>query len=97
MSFTIKALLFLWPFLKRALFGDATVKDILLDNKHITLVYTCFLLLIVAMFHLTGEFGVVNSELYNMKKSVIVVPVVAPPPSDKTLVDRRKLLGELLK
>lgn len=41
----LKALPLLIPFLKRALFGDKLIKEVLLENKHITLFFSIILLL----------------------------------------------------
>lgn len=93
MSLTIRALLLIWPFLKRALFGDRTIKELVLANKHITVVNVCLVIVFLAFMNTTIELNVVKSENHQLVKQLTQV---CPVPKD-TLMDRRTILGDILK
>lgn len=95
MSLTIRALLLIWPFLWRALFGDLTVKEVVLVNLHITVVYICLCILIYMQLYTVVELSVVKSE-----KSTAIEAVCVKPDDVKeadTLLIRRRLFGDILK
>lgn len=94
MSLTIRALLLIWPFLKRALFGDLTIKEVVLANLHITVVYVCLCLMIYAQLYTVVELSVVKSENIMVTETMCTVTTDV---STDTLIVRRKLLGEILK
>lgn len=94
MSLAIKALLLFWPFLKRALFGDRTIKEVVLANKHITVVNACLVLMFLAFMNAIIELSVVKSENVRLREHSALVCEV---PKTKSLIDRRKLLGDILK
>lgn len=95
MSLTIRALLLIWPFLRRALFGDLTIKEVVLENMHITVVYLCLCALVYMQLYTVVELSVVKSE-----KSAAISAVCVKPggTSDaETLLIRRRLFGDILK
>lgn len=94
MSLAIKALLLFWPFLKRALFGDRTIKEVVLANRHITVVNACLVLMFLAFMNATIELSVVKSENIRLREHSALVCEV---PKVKSLIERRKLLGDILK
>jgi len=94
-SLTIRALLLIWPFLKRALFGDRTIKEVVLANKHITIVYVCFGLVAIALTHVVVELSVVKSEI-KAHPHEFNTSVTECTPAE-TLLVRRRLLGDILK
>lgn len=94
MSLAMKALLLFWPFLKRALFGDRTIKEVVLANKPITVVNVCLVLVFLAFINATIELSVVKSENVRLLKETATMCEVT---SDVSLLDRRKLLGDILK
>lgn len=94
MSLAIKALLLFWPFFKRALFGDRTIKEVVLANRHITVVNACLVLMFLAFMNATIELSVVKSENIRLREQSALVCEV---PKAKSLIDRRKLLGDILK
>lgn len=93
MSLAIKALLLIWPFLKRGLFGDLTVKEVVLANMHLTTVYICLCILIYLQFYAIVELSVVKSE----KHLAVAAMCVKPETIEDTLVHRRQMFGEILK
>lgn len=94
MSLTIRALLLFWPFLKRALFGDRTIKEVVLANKHITVVNACLVLMFLAFMNATIELSVVKSENIRLHSHSTLV---CKAPEGPSLLDRRKILGDILK
>lgn len=94
MSLAIKALLLFWPFFKRALFGDRTIKEVVLANKHITVVNVCLVLMFLAFMNASIELSVVKSENVRLLTQPTLVCEV---PKVKTLLERRAMLGDLLK
>lgn len=95
MSLTIRALLFIWPFLKRGLFGDLTFKEVVLANVHITIVYICACALAFMLVYVGLELTVVKSE----KIAAPIAACVKPDDIDvaETLLLRRRLFGDILK
>lgn len=94
MSLTIRALLLIWPFLKRALFGDLTVKEVVLANMHLTTVYVCLCLSIYMQLYSVVELSVVKSE----RHATAVLTCPNPDTTEaETLLRRRHALGEILK
>lgn len=94
MSLTIRALLLFWPFLKRAVFGDRTIKEVVLANKHITVVNVCLVAVFLAFMNATIELSVVKSENVQLVKQLTQVCMT---PSVETLLNRRKHIGDILK
>lgn len=94
-SLTIKALLLLWPFLKRGLFGDLTIKEVVLANKHIAVVCICLGLVTAALFYTVVQLSVVKSEL-KVHCHELCTNACDNSTSDVLQV-RRRLLGEILK
>lgn len=95
MSLAIKALLLFWPFIKRAIFGDRTIKEVVLANKHMTVVNVCMVLMFLAFMNATIELSVVKSDNLHLKDEA---PVVCPPSViEDTLSARRKAMVEFLK
>jgi hypothetical protein len=93
-SLTIRALLLFWPFLKRAVFGDRTIKEVVLANKHITVVNVCMFIAFIAFMNAVIELSVVKSEKKQLEARLAQVCVI---PEAATLQERRKLLGDILK
>lgn len=94
MSLAIKALLLIWPFLKRALFGDRTIKEVVLANIHITVVNVCLVVVFLAFMNATIELSVVKSENLSMREQLTLTCEI---PTGHALLERRKLLGDILK
>jgi hypothetical protein len=95
MSFvTTQALLSLWPFLKRAIFGDRDPKEVVLENRHITFMLVCVLLMLSAIFKVGAELDAVKTEKHAIVRELEILKATqCVPDSD----DRRKRLDELLK
>lgn len=93
MSLLVKALLLLWPFLRRAIFGDRSWREVVVENKHVVALWFMIIILIFvgAVQYITLH--AVKSENISLK---LELAQVCPAPND-TLVERRALLGELLK
>ncbi|BEG72428.1 hypothetical protein [Pseudomonas phage PA1C] len=94
LSLTAKALLLLWPFLKRAIFGDRTVREVMLENKHVTFMFAMVLVLAMSLMLTIGELNDVKSENWKLKQRP---ECVCDVDSVESLQARRKLLGEILK
>lgn len=94
MSLTIRALLLFWPFMKRALFGDRTIKEVVLANKHISVVNACMVAVFLAFINATIELSVVKSENVQLINQLTQVCKVT---AAETLLDRRRHLGDILK
>lgn len=96
MSFvTTQALLSLWPFLKRAIFGDRDPKEVVLENRHITFMLVCVLLMLTTIFKLGDALDVVKAEKHAIVRELEGVKATQCfPDSDE---DRRKRLDALLK
>lgn len=94
MSLTIRALLFIWPFLKRALFGDLTIKEVVLANWHITVVYLCLCVVVYMQLYTVVELSVVKSENHVLLESMCTKP---DEQVANTLLLRRKMFGDILK
>ncbi len=90
----MKALLLFWPFFKRALFGDRTIKEVVLANKPITVVNVCLVIVFLAFINASIELSVVKSENERLVKETAVMCEV---PKDSDLMARRKLFGDILK
>lgn len=94
MSLAIKALLLIWPFLKRAIFGDRTIKEVVLANIHITVVNVCLVVVFLAFINAMIELSVVKSENISLREHLSLTCEV---PKDVSLIERRKMLGDILK
>jgi hypothetical protein len=94
-SLVMKALLLIWPFLKRAIFKDRTVTEVMLENKHVTVMFIMILLLLGSLVMVTSELNAVRSAHRLTKAELISGEKCLPP--EETLSTRRALLGELLK
>jgi len=94
-SLTIRALLFFWPFFRRALFGDLTAKELVLANLHILVVYLCLGISILMQTYTTVELSVVKSEKLVLIESMCAKPDT--PNATDTLLLRRQMFGDILK
>lgn len=93
MSLLVKALLLLWPFLRVAIFGNRSVRQVLLDNIYMVILYGCFILMVVVTSTLYVSYMDVKSENISLHAEL---NRMCPTPQD-TLLSRRHALGELLK
>jgi len=59
---TTQALLSLWPFLKRAIFGERAIKEVLLENRYITFMLFCIMLMLATIFWVGTELDAVKAE-----------------------------------
>jgi hypothetical protein len=81
--FILKALVLLWPFLKAAVFKERTVKEVILENKHLTGMLLLLCLLTGALFMTTlalsdtkDAYRVSREQLAELQKSsACLVPV----------------------
>lgn len=65
----------LWPFLKRAIFGDRSIKEALMDNKQVTLFFLVILLLCFTLILTVKETGEVKKEVHVLKTTKSVPTV----------------------
>lgn len=93
MSLLVKALLLLWPFLRVAIFGNRSVRQVLLDNIYMVVLYGCFILMVVVTSTLYVSYMDVKSENISLHAEL---NHMCPTPQD-TLLTRRRALGDLLK
>lgn len=94
MVVTTQALLSLWPFLKRMIFGDREVKEVLRENKYITFMLVCIFMLLSTIFWVGSELDDVKAENRVIARELEVLK--ATPPVDD-LDARRRRLDDLLK
>lgn len=91
---TTQALLSLWPFLRRAIFGERAVKEVLLENRHITFMLFCIMLMLTTVFWVGHELDVVKAEKHVIAQELENLKATHSAPD----VDaRRRRLDELLK
>lgn len=93
MSLLVKALLLLWPFLRVAIFGDRSWREVVVENKHVVALWWMIIVLVFVGFLQYVALNAVKSENISLRSELAQV---CPAPND-TLVERRALLGELLK
>lgn len=93
-SIAIKALLLVWPFLKRAIFRDRTVVEVLLENKHVTFIFSIVLVLLVSFLMTVNELNDVRSENLILKDKL---EQKCECVDVNHLSQRKKLLDKLLK
>jgi hypothetical protein len=93
-ALTTQALLSLWPFLKRAIFGERVVKEVLLENRHITFMLFCIMLMLATIFWVGSELDAVKAENHAIVRELEDLKATHSTPD----VDaRRRRLDELLK
>lgn len=93
-ALTTQALLSLWPFLKRAIFGEREVKEVLLENRHITFMLFCIMLMLATIFWVGSELDAVKAENHAIVRELEDLKATHSIPD----VDaRRRRLNELLK
>ncbi|ARV76861.1 hypothetical protein PHABIO_230 [Pseudomonas phage Phabio] len=93
MSLLVKALLLLWPFLRVAVFGNKSVRQVLVENIYMVILYGCFLLMVAVTCTLYVSYENVKSENISLRFELTQVCKV----QEETLLERRAALGELLK
>lgn len=94
MVITTQALLSLWPFLKRMIFGDRDVKEVLRENKYITFMFFCILMLLSTIFWVGGELDAVKAENRAIVRELEDLKATQVAPD---LDARRRRLDELLR
>lgn len=95
-SLSLKTLLFVWPFLKRAIFGDRTVKEVLLENKHVTLMLILIVILAFMLAAVTMELRSVRDQHSAVRTEVQRIKEASSPEEAEMLI-RRDRLNTLLK
>ena len=93
MSLLVKALLLIWPFLKLALFRDKTIKQVLLDNMHLVVIYGCVLMLALTLSVLYIRHEYVKSENVSLTTEL----TQCDHGSKDILFERKAALSKLLK
>lgn len=91
---TTQALLSLWPFLRRAIFGERAVKEVLLENRHITFMLFCIMLMLTTVFWVGHELDVVKAEKHVIARELENLKATHSNPD---IDARRRRLDELLK
>lgn len=91
---TTQALLSLWPFLKRAIFGERAIKEVLLENRHITFMLFCIMLMLATIFWVGSELDVVKAENVSIAQELEDLKATIQAPD---IDARRRRLDELLK
>lgn len=94
-SMTLQALLTVWPFFKRMVFGDRTVKEVLKENIHLTVMMLLVILSLGATVSVTRELNTVKTELHATKLEL--KGLKSNYATDSSVVDRRKRLDQLLR
>lgn len=91
---TTQALLSLWPFLRRAIFGDRSIREVLLENRHITFMLFCIMLMLATIFWVGSELDVVKAENVSIAQELEDLKATIQAPD---IDARRRRLDELLK
>lgn len=94
MVVTTQALLSLWPFLKRMIFGDREVKEVLRENKYITFMLICILMLLSTVVWVGNELDAVKAENRVIVRELEDLKATQAAPD---IDDRRRRLDELLR
>lgn len=94
MVITTQALLSLWPFLKRMIFGDRAVKEVLRENKYLTFMLLCVMMLLATVFWVGTELDAVKAENHAIVRELEDLKATQNTPD---LDARRRRLDELLK
>lgn len=94
MVITTQALLSLMPFLKRMIFGDREVKEVLRENKYITFMLFCIMLMLSTIFWVGSELDAVKAENHTIVRELEDLKATQSTPD---LDARRRRLDELLK
>uniref|UniRef100_A0AB39CD45 Uncharacterized protein n=1 Tax=Pseudomonas phage RVTF4 TaxID=3236931 RepID=A0AB39CD45_9VIRU len=94
MVVTTQALLSLWPFLKRMIFGDRAVKEVLRENKYITFMLFCILMLLSTVVWVGNELDAVKAENRAIVQELEDLKATQGTPD---LDARRRRLDDLLK
>jgi hypothetical protein len=93
-SVTTQALLTIWPFLKRAIFRDRPILQVVLENRHITFMFLLLGLLFSTVVWVTRELEVVKVENVRLRSELEGVRTQI---DSADIIARKKRLDELLK
>lgn len=93
-SVTTQALLSLWPFLRRAIFGDRAIKEVLLENRHITFMLFCIMMMLCTIFWVGSELDSVKAEKHAIVQELEDLKATHSTPD---IDARRRRLDALLK
>ena len=90
----VKSLFLLWPFLKRAVFGNKTIKEVLRENRNVTFVFTVLIVISLSFSLALTELEDVRVENNELKRKILSVEVISPetPP----IINRRSRLDDAL-
>lgn len=91
---TTQALLSLWPFLRRAIFGERAIKEVLLENRSITVMFMCIMIMLGTIFWAGSELDAVKAENRAIVQELENLKATHSKPD---LDARRRRLDELLK
>lgn len=94
-SMTLQALLTVWPFFKRMIFGDRTVKEVLKENIHLTVMMVLVILSLGATVSVTRELNSVKTDLHDTKVELNLLKSAYA--TDDSVIERRKRLDQLLR
>ena len=92
--FATQALLSLWPFLKRMIFGDRSWKEVVLDNRYITFLLMCILILLASVHMVGNELVAVRTERALIVQELEALKAASCVPDDDA---RRRRLDDLLR
>lgn len=90
-----KAIQLLWPFLKRAIFGDRTIREVLLEHKHVTYMFAILLFMTLSLSITLKELVAARATNGGLKEQV-ELPAPNVPPVENVVRNRRKLFDEAL-
>lgn len=93
MHILLKSIILLWPFLKRAIFGDRPIKDFLLVHKQFSIVFAMAILLSVLLIFISREYHLLKNENVKLKDNK---ENVIKSSTEVNIDDRKNSLDSLL-
>ena len=90
-----KAIHLLWPFLKRAIFGDRTIREVLLEHKHVTYMFAILLFMTLSLSITLKELVAARATNRDLEEQ-IELPTPNITPVGNVTRNRRKLFDEAL-
>lgn len=79
-SLTMKALMLAWPWLKRAIFGDRTVREVVWENKHLTIMGGLVLVMLWVFLALFTEHLALKAEAVVLRNQCVAMQQLAKLP-----------------
>lgn len=93
----IRSIILLWPFLKRAIFGDRPVRDFLITHKQFIVIFSMVLFLSYMLLALSGGYRELSTENRKLKEIIQEYTGTETTVESECVIDDRKdILNSLL-